>query len=433
MTKKFMIVLVSLLCLCELGEAMPSRYDLRELGRITPVKNQGIPGPCWAFASLGAMESSWLTQNPGSKIPDLSELQLAFYCYRDPDQTRNFSSRKKSGTLALEGSPFPATAFLSRLSGPAAEHSMKYTTSLNTQQKDSLAKLEPESYRRTMRLREAYYLSGHEALDDQLRKELIIKHGAIVVSIYSDIKRYHTKGRYYTYFNNTHGQETNHDVLLAGWDDDFQASRFSPKPSRNGAWLVKNSWGKMRGNNGGYFWMPYEQYSRGGTAFIAEAADPKMRCYYHDALGWCSTRSYSWGANIFRIEGVREVLKEAGFYTPSNKTDYELMIYVFGQDFPKSPAEGEPVITTRGSIDLAGYHTVNLPEDISMKKGDYFSVVLKLSRGIMPVETKLPNYSENAAVHERESYFSRDGINWTDGINLESNTCIKAFTLVKAR
>ena len=66
------IIVVMLLLFAAKSEALPSRYDLRNYGRVTSVKNQGIPGPCWAFAALGAMESNYLTQklNAGGKVPD---------------------------------------------------------------------------------------------------------------------------------------------------------------------------------------------------------------------------------------------------------------------------------------------------------------------------------------------------------------------------
>ncbi len=49
----------------------------------------------------------------------------------------------------------------------------------------------------------------------------------------------------------------------------------------------------------------------------------------------------------------------------------------------------------------------------------------------MPVETRVKNFSDNAVINERESYFSENGINWKDGKNLNSNACIKAFTIMK--
>ena len=40
-------------------------------------------------------------------------------------------------------------------------------------------------------------------------------------------------------------------------------------------------------------------------------------------------------------------------------------------------------------------------------------------------------YSTNAEVNARESYFSRDGKLWTDGIDVKANACVKAFTLIR--
>ena len=36
----------------------PSKYDLREKGRATTVKNQGSLGTCWASASVSALETA---------------------------------------------------------------------------------------------------------------------------------------------------------------------------------------------------------------------------------------------------------------------------------------------------------------------------------------------------------------------------------------
>ena len=408
--------------------ALPSKYDLRELGRITSVKHQGIPGPCWAFAALGAMESNWLTQGLG-KSPDLSEMQTAFYCYRDSLKHRNFSSRIKSGTLALEGNVFMPVAIMSRLSGPADEKSLPYSTTLSDSQKRELSRKAPEKYKRSMRLRDAYFLSGNNTLNDYDKKRLIMNHGAIVISIYSDPDSYHTISNHYTYFNNSRGRVTNHDVLLAGWDDEFPRENFSPRPERNGAWLVKNSWGTIRGNEGGYFWMPYEQYNSGGTAFIVERDNKRLKCYGHDDLGFCKGVKYSWCANVFRVSGKLESLREVSFYTLNNNSAYEVRVYRHGKKFPVRPNDGEMTAAVKGLQEYAGYHTVNLEESLTLREGEYFSVVLKLSEGFVPAEMKVKGYSENAEVNRNESYFSADGVKWTDGKNIGANACVKAFSL----
>ncbi len=44
-----------------------------------------------------------------------------------------------------------------------------------------------------------------------------------------------------------------------GWDDNYSKDNFNAniRPSKNGAWLIKNSWGDYN-SEGGYFWISYE-------------------------------------------------------------------------------------------------------------------------------------------------------------------------------
>lgn len=421
--KKFFVMMMFFLLTVSESYGLPSRYDLRDYGRITSVKNQGIPGSCWAFAALGAMESNWLTQGLG-KAHDLSEMQIAFYSYRDPVKSRNFTSRKTSGTLALEGNVFMPTALMSRLSGPTDEKNLAYSTTLTDSQKGTLSRKAPESFRRSMRLRDAYFLSGNGTINDNAKKTLIMTHGAIVVSIYNDLGNYRLSHGDWTYYDNEHGKTTNHDVLLAGWDDNFPRDNFSPKPARNGAWLVKNSLGPA-----GYFWMSYSQHMTGGAAFIVERNNSRMKHYGYDDLGFCRTVKYSYGANVFKVSGKRESLKEAAFYTAVNNAEYEVSVYLHGKKKPSSPVGGELAATVKGVQEFAGYHTVSLPESVTVREGEYFSVVLRLPGGNIPAEMRVKGYSENAEVKPGESWFSGDGVNWSDGAGIGANVCVKAFTV----
>ena len=44
-------------------EGLPSKYDLRELGKVTPVEDQSPCGTCWAFATTSSLESNILVKD----------------------------------------------------------------------------------------------------------------------------------------------------------------------------------------------------------------------------------------------------------------------------------------------------------------------------------------------------------------------------------
>ena len=63
----------------------PSKFDLRDLGVVTPVKQQSPWGTCWAFSAIAAAETSILTAMGKSYEEtglDLSERHLAWYVTR---------------------------------------------------------------------------------------------------------------------------------------------------------------------------------------------------------------------------------------------------------------------------------------------------------------------------------------------------------------
>lgn len=59
--------------------ALPKEFDWRTKGVVTPVKNQGACGSCWAFAAAAAMESAHAISS--GKLLDLSEMELVSCVY----------------------------------------------------------------------------------------------------------------------------------------------------------------------------------------------------------------------------------------------------------------------------------------------------------------------------------------------------------------
>ncbi len=422
---------------------IPDKYDLRDVdgkSYVTSVKKQNPYNTCWAFASIGAMESNYLKQ--GGSALDLSEMHLAWFAYKNATKSKafkNISSSSVATVLEPGGNSFNPTALYARLDGPVLESEVPYGSTAPSQ-------TTPEAYTRVLRLRDVYYLAftdNNINSNDEGRnivKQRIMETGAVVANYNSNQNEYYKASDGSTSYYTT-DTTINHAVQIIGWDDNYSKEKFKTQPSTDGAWLIKNSWGDTWWNgsenvgDNGCFWMSYEQRLDEGSAFVVEAANEDMKAYYYDALGWCSTVPGTASANVFKSEREGEYLTEVGFYTPDNNVNYEINVYTGMSSMPSSsPINGSSASTESGTVAYAGYHTVTLDSPVALTNGEYFSVVVSMDghSNKIPVEAKNTsnNFSTNFSF-EKGSYL-HDGTSWRaieNAVTSKTNACIKAFTL----
>ncbi len=425
------------------ANSLPSAFDLRNVNGksyISSVKDQESYGTCWSFAALGSMESNYMMQ--GNSEIDLSEMHVAYFTYKNADKSKAFGNYNTSSFITVMGNggnSFYPTALFARLEGPTSESNLPYWSTEPSESR-------PESYPRVLRLREVYYLSMNEDINvnsseeqRNIIKRRIMQNGSISASYYNSNSLYKKVATGNTSYHTT-ATSINHAIQIVGWDDNYPAENFRTRPSIDGAWLIKNSWGdRWYTPNGymgdsGYFWMSYETYLVDGASFIVEDSNNDMNVYEYDPLGICSLWGYGgnsmYAANVF--ESTRdESLIEVGIYTADNNIDYEIKIYSGMSSMPSSSPipSGRAVSSSSGSIAFAGYHTITLDTPVSLSRGEYFSVVVKFKGyGMVPVEKVVSGFSNNAKI-EAGSFFSSNGTTWATGVRNGINACIKAFTV----
>ena len=99
----------------------PAKFDLRQTGMVSPVKDQGQNGSCWAFATYGSMESILLRQKKG--LYDFSEKHLR--------NMHDFDwSAEKGGNRDM------AAAYLASGKGPISEDDDPYDPVITVSKKD---------------------------------------------------------------------------------------------------------------------------------------------------------------------------------------------------------------------------------------------------------------------------------------------------------
>jgi C1A family cysteine protease/chitodextrinase len=392
--------------------ALPSRYDLREQNRLTPVKDQDGYGTCWAYATYGSLESCELTKT--GTAWDFSENNIVNWAANNYDPIPNVGERGWNGADYLQ-----STAYLTGWFGPVAEADDPYPNPGTWQ---------PKPVRR--HIQEVYFLPDRTGpLDNDIIKSAVMQYGAVYTTMYIDLAYFNSSKTAYYY----DGPESLpiHAVCIVGWDDNYPKENFTNEPPGNGAFIIRNSWGSSWHENG-YFYISYydTQIGKYNVVFVAgEDVTNYTQVYQYDPLGatgytgWTNVTT-AWFKNVFTATG-NEKINAVGFYTPVANSTYSLYVYV----------NDTQATAKSGTISIAGFHTIVLDNLVQVGAGQKFSIAVCLSTPgydhPIAIEYPLNDYSSKATANKGESFISLDGRNWYDVTDYFSNTnvCLKAYTV----
>lgn len=394
-----------------------SAYDPRDMGYVTPVKNQRNQGTCSVFASLAMMEQKAYMETgvknsyseEAAKFLTSEELRIynninsvyGFYSYGLTDG-RNIETNIQY--LTNRNNPIIANNTVSWVA-PNYESDVAYTYNSNNStylSNHSWPDKINSSYTN------AYASDMHYISIDEI-KENIRDNGAVYITIGYN-------GDYVNYTNsekalyNSASTALNHAVAVVGWDDNYSKDNFtsSHRPPQNGAWLVKNSWGYSQNDNG-YIWVSYYDLPLNESGFasaITDIAKVSKNEYMlsYDYTPMTKKTSETVTNNNYFIANVYDLSDYYSDYRYINKVMFYASNIGDTYDIYVVPADnGIPNVSelnnsfAQGIITHEGYTTVVFD--------DYYSLSSSFSKYAIVV--KFTTYNDIINISKERSYYGK--------------------------
>lgn len=408
--------------------AVPARYDLRESGLVTSVKNQEGDDLCWAYSVISLAESSIISksENHTAESTDYSEDHLAYFTYNavaDPlnntSGDRTFCANTQKDYKSAGGNPNLAAMTLAQWKGAALQG-----TELTGE----------NAYRDDAVLTGFRLISGSGVSRIANMKNAILEYGPLGITFNYQGTYLNRDTAAYCYQSSGSGNiGTNHAVTIVGWDDNYSKENFlnGDKLYNDGAWIVKNSYGSAWGDQG-YFYMSYEEPSL-TTVVSMDFTTPDTYDYNYQYDGTAGISFYrevnanGAVANVYQVKGGvgNESLKAVGYQLSSADSRVRIEVY---RDLkvPTSPQSGElAYVSETISQDYPGYYTISLDQPVELQKGSFYSIVVVAVNDIcLTAETSYAstNYKYIASVKQGQSFTKVDSDSgWRD--NLDMTAC----------
>ncbi|MBQ2904481.1 MAG: hypothetical protein IJE48_08810 [Clostridia bacterium] len=413
--------------------SLPAAFDSRDNNCVTPVKQQGLSGNCWAFSTMSMLESDAILNDIDDlTTADYSEAHFSWFTSKsltdntdDPTYGDGFNF---DSPFEVGGNWMIAAGSLARWTGAAEDADYPFSP----MDLSSMGNYDESS--RYDRGSGVIIKSAEELLDMNDAKQWIMDHGSATLAFYFGDEYYNSSSCAY-FYNGTN--TLNHEITVVGWDDNYSLFNFNAdcRPEANGAWLCKNSWGVNWGDDG-YFWISYYDTSIEQFAgFSVRPADDYYRNYTYNGAGWESYISHNGSAqlaNVFTAKGP-ELLNSVSTYTMSPDQEITVKIYKNLPSGYTGPEKGTLALEYSTVLRRPGYHTIEFDNKIELEKGTVFSVVIEyVSDGIIYIPLESNGRGTNAyACNACESYANLPAYNagWYDVLLYGvENVFIQAFT-----
>lgn len=429
--------------------SMTSRFSLKDLiPANVKIRNQQQTNSCWAFAALSSLETNLAMANyksglNTSKVYDFSERHME---YATSDEFANGVKNENGyNRKAGDGGIYAfAESYLTNGTGAIAESEMPFENN-----EDTISISEIQNKKVLTHVDDTIEFANYRATSDASKKAEIMNQIKEHIQNYGSVFAYlhgnsSNVSGFNCYNNDTgakycpYGHKVDHAVSIIGWDDNYSVDNFAEnlRPSSNGAWIVRNSWGEgeqyklsdiknkifeenkqqcietgwnsaeeipneaieslgftiendiayIKYGDNGIIYVSYEDYNISSAMFgIIKASDgvDYDHIYQYDEFypnynqNIPSSNSTIMLATVFDKETTgTEYLTQVSLYAPET---YTCKVYVNPNGTSKAKKDLKEVALKAGSTETfgVGYHTLEFAKPIEVT-GSAFTVVIEI-------------------------------------------------------
>ncbi len=422
--------------------SLPEKYDPRQYGFLTDVKDQGRTNLCWMYAANGAIES-YVSKNYGSKF-DISEAHGAVASSNSIGSGDNgyYYMPANSG-----GNNAKALQYFTNWNTPifngnvcAWESTVAESSYPISKITDNLISLTDEDFtnaKSLLNVTDAQYLTIRDA---NAVKHAIMEYGSVITGVWATSKYGVDDNGDYNAHYNPGASFTNHAIMLVGWNDSYSKDNFlgSKKPPADGAWLVKNSYSSK-----GYYWLSYNEDSlysdKNNVAVITgiQKSNKSEHMLSYDYFTPENNNSVSFRddvylCNVFDISSYTDSynkIKKVMLYLKTSRCNYSIKIIQLDENNNLPDNIDNYSTLAQGNYDGEGYLTANLTTPYYFNSNNKCAVIVRLtplnnSRIHLPYEGNVRKTSGTFSslippeINSGESYYGtkdrNNNIAWKD-------------------
>ena len=393
------------------------RYNAMDEGIITSIKNQYTLGTCWSFAAASSVESNALKN--GLETYDFSEAHMIYSliggAYSD--------SAGKAGKYITEN-----------LNGGKVNYAASYFL-------NGYGQLFEEEYpypRYQKIITSSEYIKGRNIIsvetiefnnlnnytpctneEIQIVKEQLINNGSIQGSMYMDETLFKDTNKDYYISTTQNGEYPNHAISIIGWDDTISKNNFT-NATRDGAFIIKNSWGENWSRDG-LFYISYDDNFVCKNIVSYSGVSNETYDYYYKSADLVGFPAFTFknklyiSAKISKMGTKQEDLKRVTFPTGIN-TAYNIYLSLDNNLNNQS----NWIKIASGVSSTIGFKSINL-DNISIN-GDFTIIAEYLvTNDDYSMFITTCNHEEdtsNLEISANTNFYSENGTTWKDLNNI---------------